>query len=72
LNLASKVISKATPKGESPAEDAILQLLGSGEQDGDFLQNHSGLEITVFNQALTMLEITGKIRSLGGNSWVLA
>jgi DNA processing protein len=72
LILASKVISKATPKGESPAEDAILQLLGSGEQDGDFLQNHSGLEITVFNQALTMLEITGKIRSLGGNSWVLA
>jgi DNA processing protein len=72
LNLASKVISKATPKGESPAEDAIVQLLGSGEQDGDFLQNHSGLEITVFNQALTMLEITGKIRSLGGNSWVLA
>jgi len=64
--------TKSLPKGSNEAEDAVLQLLSAGQQDGEVLQSESGLEIALFNQTLTMLEITGKIRSLGANQWVLA
>jgi DNA processing protein len=59
-------------QGSNEAETAILQLIAGGVQDGEVLQSESGLEITAFNQTLTMLEITGKIRSLGGNTWAQA
>jgi DNA processing protein len=59
-------------QGSNEAETAILQLIADGTQDGEVLQSESGLEITAFNQTLTMLEITGKIRSLGANTWTLA
>jgi hypothetical protein len=35
------------------------------------LQALSRLDVTEFNQTLTMLEITGKVRSLGGGQWSL-
>jgi hypothetical protein len=39
--------------------------------DGNELQQGSQLNIDVFNQTLTMLEINGKVRSLGANQWSL-
>lgn len=59
-------------KGANEAEQAVLALLVSGLRDGDILSAESGLEVALFNQTLTMLEITGKIRSLGGGQWSLA
>jgi DNA processing protein len=69
------VDAQANPKpvqGGNDAETAILLLLQSGQTDGDALQAQSGLDTALFNQTLTMLEITGKIRSLGANQWTLA
>ena len=63
---------KAPAKGSNEAEDVVLQLLSAGQQDGEALQSESRLDIALFNQTLTMLEITGKIRSLGVNQWALA
>lgn len=63
---------KIIPRGSSPNEQIILDLIASGEQEGEILLIQSGLETVVFNQTLTMLEITGKIRSLGGNQWALS
>lgn len=63
---------KILPKGCNEAEDVVLLLICAGQQDGEVLQSLSCLEIALFNQTLTMLEITGKIRSLGANQWVLA
>lgn len=50
-------------------EQAVLDLLMSGSRDREVLLAESKLEVTLFNQTLTMLEITGKIRSLGAGQW---
>ena len=62
---------KRVVTGANEAEQAILNLLIAGELDGDIIQSRSGLPVEQFNQTLTMLEITGKIRSLGANQWSL-
>lgn len=59
------------PLGHTPLETTIIQLLQSGTRDGDALQQQAGIPATDFNQALTMLEINGVIRPLGGNQWTL-
>lgn len=55
----------------SPEEARILVLLQQGITDVSELQTGSKLPPAVFNQTLTMLEITGKIRSLGGGHWAI-
>lgn len=62
---------KTEPRGANASEQCIVELIASGEQDGASLLAKSGLETPLFNQTLTMLEITGKVRSLGGNQWTL-
>lgn len=52
-------------------EAKILQLLQQGMTDASSLQRLSGLSADAFNQTLTMLEITGKIRPLGAGHWSL-
>lgn len=55
----------------NPAEHAILQLIAQGISDIDELRDQSGLETSNFQQTLSMLEITGRIRPLGGGHWAL-
>lgn len=50
-------------------EQTVLELLKSGVSDGDELLAGSRLDVSSFNQTLTMLEITGKIKALGNNQW---
>jgi DNA processing protein len=64
-------VQKVLPKGNNPAEQCLLELLASGEIEGAVLLAKTGLGASVFNQTLTMLEITGKVRSLGGNRWTI-
>jgi DNA processing protein len=63
--------TKKLVKGETEAEQAIIDLLRSGISDGNQLQQLSLLAIDIYNQSLTMLEIQGKVRSLGANQWSL-
>lgn len=53
-------------------ERIIIELLRAGQSDGHQLLAASRLEAAKFNQALTMLELTGHIRPLGNNHWSLA
>lgn len=62
----------ALPLGNNPAETAILQLLAQGVRHGDQLQQQSGLTISEFLQTLTLLEISGAIRALGGDQWTIS
>jgi len=55
----------------NPHEQTILGLLQTGVADGAELLAASQMEVGLFNQTLTMLEITGKVRSLGANQWRL-
>lgn len=59
------------PLGNTPLESTIISLLQKGVRDGDELQQQSGASISDFSEALTMLEIAGVIRALGGNNWTL-
>lgn len=61
----------APPKGATPEEQLVLNFLASGISEGNELLIASSLPATTFNQALTMLEISGNIRALGANRWGL-
>jgi DNA processing protein len=56
----------------TPEEHTILSLIKQGTSDGTQLLQDSGLSAARFNQTLTMLELTGRIRPTGGNYWALA
>jgi DNA processing protein len=58
-----------TQRSSDPHEQAILTILATGATDGAQLHTDSGLDISQFNQALTMLEIKGMVRPLGNNHW---
>jgi DNA processing protein len=62
---------EALPLGQNASESAIIALLHAGVRDGDELQQRSDLPPSDFSQSLTMLEIAGTVRSLGGNQWTL-
>lgn len=71
LGMQPSDASTTAAKGNTPEEQAILDALATGESDATYLIEQSKLDVIQFNQALTMLEITGKIRSLGANHWGL-
>ena len=57
-------------KGDTPAENKILELLASGVSNGEELLKKSGLNPSDFNQAITMLEIKDLV-SGDANNWNL-
>ena len=57
--------------GSNPKEILIIDLLKSGIRDGDQLQQASKLGASDFSQTLTLLELQGLIRGLGGNQWTI-
>ncbi len=56
----------------TPEERAIMELLAAEVRDGDEIMERLGMDVTIFNQTVTMLEIKGGIRPLGANYWTLA
>ena len=62
---------KPPVKGANSNEQLLIDLLAQDIADGAELLETSNLEVGEFNQTLTMLEITSKIRSLGANQWSL-
>ncbi|MES2630970.1 MAG: DNA-processing protein DprA [Patescibacteria group bacterium] len=58
--------------GNTPDEVKIIELIQQGIRDGDELLEKSGTETSAFMRALTMLELNGIIRAVGGNRWTLA
>lgn len=61
----------ALPLGSTPLESKIISLLQEGLRDGDQLQQRAEASASDFSQALTMMEIGGVVRPLGGNQWTL-
>lgn len=59
------------PLGNTPLESIIISLIQSGIRDGDQLQVQSNVDASQFSQALTMMEISGTVRALGGNQWTV-
>ena len=57
--------------GDTPLQTQILELLQSGLRDGDDILKAIGAPASEFATELTMLEINGMIRPLGGNQWAV-
>jgi len=62
---------KVRRRGENAEEQTVIDLLYEGIADGHELLVRSELPPVQFNQVLTMLEISGKVRPLGNNQWSL-
>jgi DNA processing protein len=65
-------VKAALTLGETPEEQLLLDLLNTGVITTASLLKQSQLDVATFNQTLTMLELTGKVRGLGNNQWTLA
>ena len=57
--------------GDNDIETAILRALAEGLRDGEKITTQLNLSVPEFNEATTLLEIKGAIRSLGANQWTL-
>ena len=71
MNLKPHNTKPKDVKGRNTNEQTVIDLIIQGINDGDELFKASGLDISAFNQVITMLEIGGKIRALGNNKWTL-
>jgi DNA processing protein len=57
--------------GDTPEEQGIIDLIQQGITAGDELLARSKLPVSAFDQAITMLEISGHIRNVGNGHWRL-
>jgi len=71
LGLTPAKTGKSAPKCADPHQQALLDLLAAGISEGNELLEQSGLSVALFGQSLTMLELSGHIRALGGDRWQL-
>lgn len=69
LHLTAKDLQRQLPLAANKTEQTILDLISSGISDGALILAESHLSPSEFNQTLTMMEITGKIRPLGAGHW---
>lgn len=59
------------PLGDNNTETVILRILAQGVNEGGEILALSNLDVAELNRNLTMLELKGRIRSLGANRWAL-
>ena len=71
--IAPQLVRQQTslPLGDTPLQTEILKLLQAGLRDGDEMLKTLGVPASDFATELTMLEINGLVRPLGGNQWAL-
>lgn len=55
-----------TPKGDNPEEQAIIDAVFKGARDINDIQKQTGISASELNISLTMLEIKGVIKQIGG------
>ena len=60
-----------SPLVQDPIQQKIIDSIAGGTVDGDIIMASTKLSTADFNQAVTMLEIAGVVRSLGANRWTL-
>lgn len=58
--------------GDNDVETFILQELAKGNRSGEEIMQNTHLPPEVFNEAVTILEVKGRLRSLGMNLWSLS
>lgn len=71
LKISSNPHAKRAITAANAEEYIILSLINKGINDGEDLCDKSKLEISTFSQTITMLEINGRIKPGGANTWYL-
>lgn len=71
LGLQAQSIQREEVMGDNAHEQTIIDLLKQDITEHEVLQIKSKLDPALFSQTMTMLEISGKIRPLGGAHWTL-
>lgn len=69
LERTDKVVSQQ-PLSEDGA--AIIKLLAAGTNDSDELIQALGWDAARFNQTVTLMELSGKLKNLGSGKWIVA
>lgn len=71
LNIQNPVTTDKEPVADTKEEYPILSLMKDGVNDHDEPLIQSKLDTIVFQQTLSMLEITGRIKSVDSEKWIL-
>lgn len=71
LGLSSPALEAKPIKAESREEKQIIDLITQGVSSNQSLIDHTGIEAAQFAHIISLMEITGKIRNIGGGSWVI-
>lgn len=59
------------PLGATPMQARIIEQLVQGVNDGEMIRQILHINLDEFQQTLTLMELDGTIRPLGGNRWTL-
>jgi DNA processing protein len=71
LNIQAADLAVTDVIAANEDEYQILKLIKEGIKDGDELQQQSGLSPSKYLEVMSFLEISGRIKALGGNQWDL-
>jgi len=67
----SAINEQEAPFVQDESQRLIVEAIQAGITDGDQIIAGQGLTASEFNRSITMLELSGSVRSLGANRWVL-
>lgn len=71
LGLESTVVKAKRVKAESAQEAQIMELIEAGHHTTGALITQSDIEPSQLASALSLMEITGKVRNIGAGQWIL-
>ena len=57
--------------GDDETETVLLRAIAGGMSDGEEMMERLKVSAGVFNRTMTMLELKGRVRALGGNMWMI-
>lgn len=71
--IAPELLEQQTilPLGATPLQSRIIQQISAGIHDGDAIRQAIGIDLNEFQQCLTIMELDGSLRPLGGNRWAI-
>lgn len=71
LNIEAATNTIGAPTASNDSERKLIGLMNTGVSSSHQLITDSGLDASVFAQTITMMEISGKVKNLGGGNWGL-
>lgn len=71
IRVGRKKQNPATIAGDTKEETLILRALAEGIQGGEEILQRTGLDLYVFSQNITLLELKGRVQTLGMDNYAL-